>query len=112
MDWLEANGIKPGLQVQSKLVLVQCSPGLFAVFRTEPEGTKCGMCLIFLPAYSSDLNPIELVFLSIKVWLHEKCDFINRKMQNKGGMVYNSLWQAVYLVTLKKVRDWYEHCRY
>ena len=41
MDWTEINFTRPGLEVQSLLVLVQSSPGLFAVFRTGPEGTKC-----------------------------------------------------------------------
>ena len=68
-----------------------------------------GMCLMFFPVYSPNLNPIKLAFSSIKAWLHEKHDVVNQKMQNKGGTVYNTLWQAIYLVTPEKVRGWYKH---
>jgi len=36
-----------------------------------------GACLLYLPAYSPDFNPIELAFLTIKVWLRANCDHIN-----------------------------------
>ena len=71
-----------------------------------------GMRLMFLPAYSPDLNPIELAFSSIKAWLREKRDAVNQEMQNEEGMVYNTLWQAVYSVTPEKARGWYKHCGY
>jgi DDE superfamily endonuclease len=71
-----------------------------------------GMRLMFLPAYSPDLNPIELAFSSIKAWLREKRDAVNQEMQNEEGTVYNALWQAVYSVTPEKARGWYKHCGY
>ena len=73
---------------------------------------ECGMRLMFLPAYSPDLNPIELAFSSIKAWLREKCDFVNQEMQNEEGTVYNALWQAVHSVTPEKASGWYKHCGY
>jgi hypothetical protein len=73
---------------------------------------ECGMRLMFLPAYSPDLNPIELAFSSIKAWLREKRDFVNQEMQVEGGTVYNALWQAVYSVNPEKARGWYLHCGY
>jgi transposase len=32
--------------------------------------------LVYLPAYSPDLNPIEEVFSSIKAWLHGNCNYV------------------------------------
>ena len=71
-----------------------------------------GMRLMFLPSYSPDLNPIELSFSSIKVWLRANRDEVNREMESENGTVYNALWQAVYSVTPEKARGWYKHCGY
>ena len=71
-----------------------------------------GMCLMFLPAYSPDLNPIKLTFSSVKAWLRANHDRVNQEMDSENGLVYNALWQAVYLVTPEKARGWYKHCRY
>ena len=71
-----------------------------------------GMRLMFLPSYSPDLNPIELSFSSIKVWLRANRDEVNWEMESENGTVYNALWQAVYSVTPEKARGWYKHCGY
>ena len=71
-----------------------------------------GVRLMFLPAYSPDLNPIELTFSSIKAWLRANRDRVNQEMQDEEGSVYNALWQAVYSVTPEKARGWYQHCGY
>ena len=71
-----------------------------------------GMCLMFLPAYSPDLNPIELTFSSVKAWLRANRDRMNQEMDSENGSVYNALWQAVYSVTPEKARGWYKHCGY
>ena len=71
-----------------------------------------GMHLMFLPSYSPDLNPIELTFSSVKVWLHANRDRMNQEMESENGSVYNALWQAVYSVTPEKARGWYKHCGY
>ena len=71
-----------------------------------------GMRLMFLPSYSPDLNPIELSFSSIKVWLRANRDQVNREMESENGTVYNALWQAVHSVTPEKARGWYKHCGY
>ena len=71
-----------------------------------------GMRLMFLPSYSPDLNPIELSFSSIKVWLCANRDQVNWEMESKNGTVYNALWQAVHSVTPEKAWGWYKHCGY
>ena len=67
-----------------------------------------GARLVYLPAYSPDLNPIELAFSSIKAWLRANRDRINTESEN----IYEALWEAVYSVTQEDARGWYKHCGY
>ena len=94
----------------SVLVIDNASIHKAAAIRELVE--ECGMRLMFLPAYSPDLNPIELAFSSIKAWLRENRNFVNQEMQGEEGTVYNALWQAVYSVNPEKARGWYLHCGY
>ena len=67
-----------------------------------------GARLVYLPAYSPDLNPIELAFSSIKAWLRANRDRINTEGEN----IYESLWEAVFSVTQEDARGWFKHCGY
>ncbi len=71
-----------------------------------------GMRLLYLPAYSPDLNPIELAFLTIKAWLHANRDRVNQELESENGVVYNALWEAVHSVTAEHAKGWYAHCGY
>jgi len=71
-----------------------------------------GTCLLYLPSYSPNFNPIKLVFSTIKAWLHTNCDVINCELVCVDGSVYNALWEAVHLITTEQARGWYKHCRY
>jgi transposase len=71
-----------------------------------------GMRLLYLPAYSPDLNPIELAFSTIKAWLRLNRDRVNEEYELGDGIVYNILWEAVYAVTSEHARGWYKHCGY
>ena len=44
-----------------------------------------GVCLLYLPAYSSDLNPIELGFSSIKVWLCANRTCVSVEFETEDG---------------------------
>ncbi len=68
--------------------------------------------LIYLPAYSPDLNPIELAFSSIKAWLHANCTRVNAELESNNGSIYNAFWEAVHSVTLEDAKGWYGHCGY
>ena len=71
-----------------------------------------GVCLLYLPAYSPDLNPIELVFSSIKVWLCANRTCVSAEFETEDGSIYNTIWEAVYSVTVDKAKGWYSHCGY
>jgi transposase len=71
-----------------------------------------GARLLYLPAYSPDLNPIELAFSSIKAWLRAHRDRVNIELNDEDGCIYNIFWEAVYSVTAEHARGWYKHCGY
>jgi DDE superfamily endonuclease len=73
---------------------------------------ESGMRLLYLPAYSPDLNPIELAFSTIKGWLRANRDQVNREVELEDGVVYNVFWEAVYSVTAGHARGWFKHCGY
>ena len=74
----------------------------------EEHGTR----LLYLPAYSPDLNPIELAFSNIKAWLRAHRDRINIELDLDDGNIYDAFWAAVYLVTGEQARGWYKHSGY
>ena len=69
-------------------------------------------CLVYLPSYLPDFNPIELAFSTIKQWLHLNRDRVNRELESVDGTVYNVFWEAVHSVTTEQARGWYKHCGY
>jgi len=71
-----------------------------------------GACLIYLPSYSPDLNPIELTFSSIKAWLRANCARVNANIDSDNGSIYDVFWEAVYSVTSDKAKGRYSHCGY
>ncbi len=71
-----------------------------------------GMCLIYLPSYSPDLNPIELVFSSIKAWLRANHACVNVDLKTGNGNVYDAFWEAIHSVTVDDAKGWYNHCGY
>ena len=68
--------------------------------------------LLYLPAYSPNFNPIELVFSAIKAWLHKNCDRMNWELESLNSTVYNTLWEGIHLVTVEHAKGWYMHCGY
>ncbi len=68
--------------------------------------------LLYLSAYSPNLNPIKLAFLTIKAWLCANRDRVNQELESENGIVYNALWEAVHLVTAEHAKGWYAHCGY
>jgi len=66
---------------------------------------RAGCYLTYLPIYSPDFNPIEMIFAKIKAFLKKlKPDSIQ---QLKQGMA-----QAIETVTQQDVRNCYKHCGY
>jgi hypothetical protein len=73
---------------------------------------ESGARILYLPAYSPDLNPIELAFSKIKAWLRLHRDHINREFELGDAMVYDIFWEAVHSVSVEHAKGWFKHCGY
>jgi hypothetical protein len=71
-----------------------------------------GARLVYLPAYSPDLNPIEEAFSSIKAWLRANRDYVLGEVEGLGADPYGVIWEAVYSVTSEDALGWYQHSEY
>ena len=72
-----------------------------------------GMKLLFLPAYSPDLNPIEEAFSAIKSWLRHNRDYVLLETEGPLCDPYALFWEVIYtVVTPQKARGWYRHSGY
>jgi len=71
------------------------------------------MRLVYLPAYSPDLNPIEEAFSSIKAWLRANRDYVEGELTGDAYCdPFGMLWQAVYTVNTDKAYGWFYHSGY
>lgn len=72
------------------------------------------MRLIFLPAYSPDLNPIEEAFSAIKSWIRANQDYAQSELSGEATCdPYKLLWDAVFkAVTPAKATGWFHDCSY
>jgi len=71
--------------------------------RTAIEST--GASLLFLPPYSPDYNPIEMMWSKIKTLL--------RKTKARTSSALNeAISTALATVTLSDIRSWFEACGY
>jgi transposase len=61
--------------------------------------------IIFLPAYSPDLSPIEKLWSKVKEYLRAAKARTKRKL-------YNAFRKACETVSLKDIRGWFESCGY
>ncbi|QRW12042.1 DDE superfamily endonuclease [Ceratobasidium sp. AG-Ba] len=72
-----------------------------------------GMRLIYLPAYSPDLNPIEEAFSSIKAWMRRNHQTVTYHLSGAPGAdPMGTLLSAVYSVTPEQARAWYRDSNY
>lgn len=75
--------------------------------------TARGMRYQFLPPYSPDYNPIELAFSSIKARISREGGILRAAMTEEDDMdVYLLLNEAVYGVTERDAKGWFEHSGY
>jgi transposase len=90
-------------------VLIVDNASIHKVAGIQEMVEECGVRLMYLLPYSPDLNPIELVFLSIKACLRANRNHLDN---NQAGSVYNAVWQAVHSISTESAQGWYKHCGY
>lgn len=67
----------------------------------------------FLPPYSPDFNPIELMFSAVKAHIRRNGGIVREAMGDDDKIsVLLRLNEAVYSVSLEDVHGWYRHCGY
>ena len=72
------------------------------------------MCVLFLPPYSPDYNPIELAFSKIKAYVRRE-GVLRREDPNDhedDTYVYTHLLHAAYSITASNALGYYHHCGY
>jgi hypothetical protein len=71
-----------------------------------------GSRLIYLSAYSPDLNPIEEAFSSIKAWLRANRTYVQGGIEGDGADPYAVISEAVHSITPEDAYGWYQHSKY
>ncbi|KZO99111.1 hypothetical protein CALVIDRAFT_477819 [Calocera viscosa TUFC12733] len=71
------------------------------------------MRLVYLPAYSPDLNPIELLFSSMKCTIRRN-DMLMQRVMEPGDdfAVYAALHDIVWGVSASDAEGWFTKCGY
>jgi hypothetical protein len=71
------------------------------------------MCVIFLPPYSPDYNPIEEAFSTIKAQIQQDDDMFLEQMGEKDNAdVYLHLHDVVFSITKEDAAGFFCHSRY
>lgn len=67
----------------------------------------------FLPPYSPDYNPIELLFSAMKYHLRRNGEYVRFAMTDLSeDDIHSSLLEAIYIISLQDIFGWYRHCGY
>ena len=73
------------------------------------RGMKCE----FLPPYSPDLNPIELVFSAMEYHLHRNGGYVRMAMSEMSDEeIHVILLKVLYIISPQDSYGWYGHCGY
>ena len=71
------------------------------------------MCCKFLPPYSPDYNPIELLFSAMKYCLRCNSDYVHFTMTELPETeIHSTLTEAVCDITQQDTFGWYRNCGY
>jgi len=66
---------------------------------------QCGASVKFLPTYSPDLNPIEMMWSKLKAWLR------NAQARNHESLL-EAIAQGLHAITPKDAAHWFARCGY
>lgn len=66
---------------------------------------ECGIKYLFLPPYSPDLNPIELLWTYVKSVLKKLKARTHQKLEKAINYALDS-------VPLNYIENWFKHCKY
>jgi transposase len=95
--------LAPSLLPGQLVVMDNLSAHIGPRVRAAIEAKGCQ--LLFLPAYSPDLSPIEQAFSKLKA-------FLRRIKARTKQELYEALSRAIDLITPQEARNWFSHCGY
>ena len=85
----------------------------FIFYLSNTDNLTSGMRFEYLPPYSPDYNPIELLFSAMKYRLRRNGDYIRFAMTElPDAEIYSTLIEAVCNITQQDSFGWYRHCGY
>jgi transposase len=72
-----------------------------------------GMRMLYLPAYSPDLNPIEEAFSAMKSWMRTNNVYVLQEFSNNNDAdPYGVIAEAIETITPEKAHRWFRHSGY
>lgn len=99
VEQMLAPALEPGQVVLMDNVKTHKSPRVLQAIEAAGAG------LVYLPAYSPDLNPIEECWSKMK-------GILRTKAARAKGKLMAALKEAIEAVTPENIRGWYEHSGY
>lgn len=99
-EWYIREVLCPSLQPRQVVIMDNLSSHHRASVRTLIEARGCH--LLFLPPYSPDLNPIELMFSKVKAW-------VRAGSWRTVDDLLSAIWAALSAVTSQEVSAWLQH---
>lgn len=95
--------LAPSLEKNDIVILDNCSVHHSKLVRNVLQ--ECGVKVLYLPPYSPDLNPIELMWAYIK-------NILKRLKARSYEKLISSIGEALSLVTSDLIKAWFSHCGY
>ena len=95
--------LKPTLSADDVLLLDNSSVHRSKLVLQTLE--ECGIKYLFLPPYSPDFNPIELLWALMKAFLRKRKARTRKKLEKAINCALES-------VELEFIANWFEHCGY
>lgn len=99
-EWYVRELLCPALLPGQVVIMDNLSSHHRASVRTLIEARGCR--LLFLPPYSPDLNPIELMFSKVKAW-------VRAGSWRTMDEVLSAIWAALAAVTSQEAAAWLKH---
>ena len=95
--------LRPTLKIGDVIVLDNL--GAHRASRIEEIAFSCGAEVVWLPPYSPDFSPIELMWSKVKAYLKK----VKSRTQEE---LEKAIAQALQTVTLSDCLNWFRHCGY
>ena len=86
-------------------IIVLDNLGAHRASRIEEITASCGAQVLWLPPYSPDFSPIELMWSKVKVYLKK----VKARTQAE---LEKAIAEALETITLSDCRNWFRHCGY